>query len=73
MKPWQTGRIAERLQLLLGTDQFLHLGELVVELEALGVGQRAARLDGLPGDDLLDGELDLFEVDGCLCEGEQGG
>lgn len=58
--------VSSTLQLLLGSNQLLHLGELVIVLETLRVSQRAARLDGLPGHDLLDGQLDLFEVDGCL-------
>lgn len=57
---------APHLQLGLRRGHVLNLLELVEELEALGVEQRAARLDRLARDDALDGQLDLFAVDGDL-------
>ena len=54
------------LQLALRLHQFLDLGELVVEVEAVLVRQSIGWLDRLTRHDLLDWELDLLEIDGCL-------
>jgi hypothetical protein len=54
------------LQLGRRGQELLNVLEAVEEIEALGVEQGAAGLDGLARDDLLDGKLDLFAVDGCL-------
>ena len=53
-------------QLRLRIDQLFHLGKLVVVLQALRVKQRPAGLDDLTRDDLLNRQLDLLEIDGCL-------
>lgn len=53
-------------QLCLGGNEILDLGKLVVEVKAFRVRQSPAGLDFLARDDLLDRQLDLFEVDGCL-------
>lgn len=58
--------LAPHLQLGLRRGHVLNLLELVEELEALGVEQRAARLDRLARDDALDRQLDLFAIDGDL-------
>lgn len=44
------------------TQQSLILGEAIVILQTLRVRQRAARLDDLARHDLLDGQLDLFQI-----------
>ena len=58
-------------QLRLGLSQLLDIGELVVEVQALGVEQGAAGLDDLARDDLFDGQLDLLKVDGGLGTNEK--
>lgn len=48
---------------LLLLDHVFNLLELVEEIQALRVQQRSAGLDGLSGNDVLDGQLDLFAID----------
>lgn len=47
--------------------QFLHLGKLLVILQAARIRQRSTRLDDLARNDLLHGQLNLFKVDRSLC------
>lgn len=54
------------LQLRLRLNQVFNLLKPVKEIQTLRVQQRAARLDRLAADNLLDRELDLFAVDGGL-------
>ncbi len=54
------------------THQLLHPSKPVIILQALRIKQRATRLDHLAGDDLLDGQLDLFHIDGGLLKRERG-
>jgi hypothetical protein len=54
------------LQLGSRLCQLLDLLELVEVLQAIRVQQRAARLDRLAREDLLDGKLNLLSVDGDL-------
>lgn len=53
-------------QLLFRLNQILNLSETVIVIQAARVKQRATRLDDMTRHYLLDGQLDLFEVDSSL-------
>lgn len=51
------------LKFLLGIEKLFHLGELIIVVETLGIGERATRRDRLARHNLLDGKLDFLHVD----------
>lgn len=53
-------------QLLFQLNQILNLSETVIVIQATRVQQRPARFDDVARNNLLDGQLDLFEVDSSL-------
>lgn len=58
--------VTTTLKFLFRGNQIFNLGKLVVVIQTLRVEQSTTGLDNMAGDDLLYGELNLFEVDSGL-------